>query len=441
MNHPPAVMNAVESLDYRVTVGDVAAATGLDLNTAQRGLLALATDTQAHLQVSEAGEIAYEFPKSFRTILRNKYWQIRVQAFASRIWQVLFYIIRISFGLVLITSLVLIVLALIALSIAASMAQQGDRDNGWGRDGDMVFIPHFWLDDLFWFFHFDYGRDRSARPRSTKGDEQGMNFLEAVFSFLFGDGDPNADFEERRWRTIGAVIQNHGGAITAEQLVPYLDNVGKHWSMDFGNEDYMVPVLSRFNGTPQVSPQGEIVYHFPELQVKARDRNPVPVAAYLKEKMYTFSRAKGGQITAAIGLGIANFAGAIALGVMLQDHTLVAAAGSLVAFVNGIYWLLLGYGTSFLGVPAGRFLWLKRLNQKITERNTQRQERAIAVNEMGDSLREKLAFAQQFAAQSIVSADDLAYTTEKDLTEQEYEQREKLDAEWLERLQPPSTSP
>jgi hypothetical protein len=262
-----------------------------------------------------------------------------------------------------------------------------------------------------------------------------------VFSFLFGDGDPNADFEERRWRTIGAVIQNHGGAITAEQLVPYLDNVGKHWSMDFGNEDYMVPVLSRFNGTPQVSPQGEIVYHFPELQVKARDRNPVPVAAYLKEKMYTFSRAKGGQITAAIGLGIANFAGAIALGVMLQDHTLVAAAGSLVAFVNGIYWLLLGYGTSFLGVPAGRFLWLKRLNQKITERNTQRQERAIAVNEMGDSLREKLAFAQQFAAQSIVSADDLAYTTEKDLTEQEYEQREKLDAEWLERLQPPSTSP
>jgi len=34
-----------------------------------------------------------------------------------------------------------------------------------------------------------------------------------------------------------------------------------------------------------------------------------------------------------------------------------------------------------------------------------------------------------------VSADDLAYTTAKDLTEQEYEQREKLDAEWQKRLE------
>ena len=33
-----------------------------------------------------------------------------------------------------------------------------------------------------------------------------------------------------------------------------------------------------------------------------------------------------------------------------------------------------------------------------------------------------------------MSAADLAYTTEKDLTEQEAENRDKLDAEWLRRL-------
>ena len=36
------VMEAVEKLNYRVTIGDVAAQSGLDLNTAQREILALA---------------------------------------------------------------------------------------------------------------------------------------------------------------------------------------------------------------------------------------------------------------------------------------------------------------------------------------------------------------------------------------------------------------
>ena len=40
-----AVMEAVEKLNYRVTIGDVAAQSGLDLNTAQREVLALASET------------------------------------------------------------------------------------------------------------------------------------------------------------------------------------------------------------------------------------------------------------------------------------------------------------------------------------------------------------------------------------------------------------
>lgn len=29
-----------------------------------------------------------------------------------------------------------------------------------------------------------------------------MSFLESVFSFVFGDGDPNVDFEEKRWQMV-----------------------------------------------------------------------------------------------------------------------------------------------------------------------------------------------------------------------------------------------
>ncbi|MEM1310679.1 MAG: hypothetical protein AAGF98_14490 [Cyanobacteria bacterium P01_H01_bin.153] len=439
-------MKAVESLDYRVTVGDVAAQSGLELAIAQQGLNALAADTQAHLQVSEAGEIAYEFPKGFRAVLRNKYWRLRLQETWSRLWNVLFYLIRISFGILLVLSIVVVVVAIAILVIAASSASQRDNDRGGGggfNGGGLVFIPRFWIGDLYWLFRYDAYRGRRSYQRAgqrtgqrtarQRSSDDGMNFLEAIFSFLFGDGDPNADLEEQRWQEIGAVIQNNGGAIAAEQVVPYLDDIGTGWAAE--DEDYILPVLTRFNGVPEVSPNGEIIYHFPELQVTAQQRGHVPVPAYLKETPQKFSEAKSGQIGGAIALGLFNFVAVVFLGSLLQDQALVAELGGLVAFVNGIYWLLLGYGAGFLAIPTARYFWTKRRNSQIEQRNERRQEHALALNAAGPALDEKIAFAQRFAAETVVSENDLAYTTAKDLTEQEYEQREKLDAEWRKRLE------
>lgn len=49
-----------------------------------------------------------------------------------------------------------------------------------------------------------------------------MSFIESVYSFVFGDGDPNFNLEERRYRQIAQLIRENGGAVTAEQLAPYL---------------------------------------------------------------------------------------------------------------------------------------------------------------------------------------------------------------------------
>ena len=105
------------------------------------------------------------------------------------------------------------------------------------------------------------------------------------------------------------------------------------------------------------------------------------------------------------------------------------------AFVSAIYWLLLGYGAAFLGIPAVRYFWTQRQNKQIAQRNESRQDRAIALNSVTPALDEKIDFARQFAAQTVVDQADLAYTSAKDLTEQEYEQRDKLDAEWQKRLE------
>lgn len=424
MAQTKTITQAVERLGYRVTVGDVAAEAGLPLLEAQRAVLALAAETQANLQVAESGEVAYVFPKNLQAVLWSKSWRLRWQSTWEKIWRVLFYLIRISFGVILILSLVLIVVAITLLAIAASSAGREDNDSGGrGGGGGMVFMPRLWIGpDIFWMFDPRSDRRRPARPQGE------LNWLEAVFSFLFGDGNPNADLDDRRWKTIAQVIQANGGAVVAEQITPFLGDLGKGWANDL--EDFMVPVLSRFNGMPQVSPQGGLVYQFPELQVTAKARRTITPPRFLRELPRRFSQATSGQIMVAIGLGSANLIGALVLGNMLQDQSLVAQLGGIVALANSLYWLLLGYGSAFLGIPLGRYFWVQRQNHRIEARNLEREQRAAALTQLTPERQEKLAFAQTLTAQTVLGTDDLAYTTEVDLTEQEAAQKDKIDAEW-----------
>jgi hypothetical protein len=441
MTPNPSIMKAVEKLDYRVTSGDVAAQAGMKVEVAEQQLLALASEAGGHLQVSEAGEIAFDFPKNFRAILRNKSRQLQWQEWWEKVWRVLFYLIRISFGIVLIVSILLIVVSISILIIALNSSQDNNNSGGSNSSrggGGLIFLPRFWISpDLFWFFHWNNSsypqrRRQVSRKSGTSGDPNPMNFFEAVFSFLFGDGNPNYDLEERRWKTIAAVIRNHDGAVVAEQMAPYLDDLGSSLSQE--NEDYMLPVLTRFNGRPEVSPEGQLVYHFPELQTTAKKSNHQSVSAYLKEQRWLFSEAGSGQLTLAGGLGVFNLVGAIILGSLLQNSALVAELGGLVAFVDLIYPILLLYGVGFLIVPVIRYFWIQRRNSQVENRNQKRQNRAIALNQASETVLQKMDYARQFAKQTIVDQKNLAYTTEQDLIEQELEQVDKIDAEWQKRL-------
>ena len=322
----PLILKSVEKLNYHVTVGDVSAQAGLEINLAQQGLLALASNAGGHLQVADSGEIVFLFPKNFRSILRNKFWQLRLREWWKKVWNVLFYLIRISFGIILIASIILMLITIVVIFIAISSSRDSE-DNSIGgssnrSSGGGWFFPRFWIGpDIFWWFYPDYGyqrRQRRKRSSNRSASQQNeMNFFEAVFSFLFGDGNPNADLEERRWQEIGRVIRNNSGAVVAQQLAPYLDN------SDFSSnddEDYMLPVLTRFNGYPEVSPQGEIIYYFPQLQVTATQQQQQPVQAYLKEQLWRFSEAGSGQITLCIGLGIIYLVLALTLGYLLQPE-------------------------------------------------------------------------------------------------------------------------
>lgn len=419
----PTIMQAVEQLGYRVTVGDVATQAGLNVALANQGLLTLASEAGGHLQVSETGDIIYLFPKNFRVILREKYLRLRLQEWWKKVWGVLFYLIRISFGIFLIVSIALITITII-LIISAANSDRDSNDRGGNFSGGFFYFP-----DLFWYLSPNY----DTRQRERRREKSDLNFFEAVFSFLFGDGNPNANLEERRWQEIATVIRNNKGAVVAEQIAPYLDNIGEGSAKEY--EDYVLPVLTRFNGQPEVSPDGQIVYDFPELQISAAKKHRQPLSVYLEEFPWRFSAATSGQILLSAGLGIANFVGALVLGNLLRNGAIAAQIGGLVAFVHGIYWLLLAYGTGFLVVPLIRYFWIQWRNSKIAERNRDRLSRARQLASADSGLQQKIAYAQQFAAEKVLGDEDLVYSTETDLLEQEVERSEQIDAEWQKRLQ------
>jgi hypothetical protein len=413
-----AVMEAVEKLNYRVTIGDVAAQSGLDLNTAQREVLALASEVGGNIQVAESGEIAYKFAPNFRQVLVSRSFWLQVKEWLRGVWKWVFYAIRISFGILLIVSILIVVVGIIAATIALQNQGRSDNDrndrrsDNRGGGGGFIWLGGWGnpFGNPFIMFDPNYYEPQQLRRR----DPDEMGFLESVFSFLFGDGNPNADLEERRWREIASMIRSHNGVVVAEQIAPYLDDI----TYKENDEYFVIPVLAKFNGFPEVSDAGTLAYKFPELQKVASERKAKTSSSYLQEKIWKFSQAPQGKIALAIGLGVFYLVAALYLGSLLGK---LKIASGLLGLIKAAYGFLLGYAVLFLSTPAVRYFVLQYLNSGIGDRNQKRAAFADKLQKPSATLREKLDFARTFATkQEVIDQNNLAYTTEQDLADQEY---------------------
>ncbi len=412
------VMDAVEQLGLRVTLGDIASSTGLALHEAKQELLNLAQKAEGHLQVSEQGEITYVFPRGFRSILSRKEQQDRLTALRRKLWGGFLYGLRVSFGIMLVVSIVLIILALIALQMAASRGE-GNNSRSRSRGLGFYYFPNLWIGNPFWRpypYYGGYARGYSGRSRPGQPEKSELNFLEAVYSFLFGDGDPNADLEEERYALIGQVIRANGGVIAAEQVLPYLDVEPGSPALEY--EDYMLPILAKFDGQPEVSDEGDIVYRFPELQVAAAERKPKRIPGMLREKPWVFSRATPGQLTLAAGLGVLNFFLAAVLYGARGEVAAAAGSNAFLAFIYPLIGFLFLYGSLFLAVPAIRWFSLQSRNQQVERRNRIRQLWQEKLQDPTEALLRKLNFARRFSRQEVVQESDTIYSTDRDLIEQ-----------------------
>jgi hypothetical protein len=399
----------VEELGYRVTCGDVVTHTGIYLEEVRAGLLTLASQTGGHLQVTDTGEVIYVLAPDFRQILLRKSVRLQFKAWFDRFWAVGFYLVRISFGVLLIASITVVYLAILAITLAAIFGGEGGGD----------------CDDNCVLGIFNWGGSSSSSDsrmtemessRSNKKQQRkSLNFLEAVFSVLFGDGNPNADLEQRRWRYIGNLIHRQRGVAIAEQIAPYLDNLGHGYDKEY--ENYMLPVLTKFNGIPEVSPTGQLVYHFPDLQATLKDElsESTKVPKSLRERKWKFSKANSSQLRWSIILFAANLVGIGILSTML--------GGISSALVSSSMAILTLYGVGLVVIPACRYFWVKYQASQVRARNDLR-SREVKILRQGEFIQEKLDYAKQFAKQYKISDRDIIYTTAEDILPQEFKRLE-----------------
>jgi len=194
--------------------------------TAATGLLGGAG---AALEVSQTGELVFNLPPQPAQLLaaRNQAASLRANLEAAK--PQLFTALRVLFGVGLLVSLAAVYSAIFFISANSSEGQRDDRrrnDRGYGGGGfgGGGFGPTLYLgpspfDVLYYRPYYGYGYSRRAALEQGPPE---MGLLEAVYSYVFGDGDPNTNLDARAVAAAARVIRTNGGAVTAQQLLPFM---------------------------------------------------------------------------------------------------------------------------------------------------------------------------------------------------------------------------
>jgi len=464
---PESTLKAVEKLGGRVTVGDVASKAGISLDEAKKQLTVLAQLADGNLEVSNDGELVYAFDGGFRSALSSRSAKRRLQETWDKVGPVLYYVLKVSFGVALLTSIALIFTTILVIQSSTRDERDERRSSSFGGGGGGFNMMYWWGPSPFDIFYYSsyqpYGVNRYDEPKE-------LSFLESVFSFLFGDGDPNEKLEQRRAKAVAQLVREQGGSVIAEQLAPYMDPPRDYEPGETRvDEAFVLPAITELGGTPEVTEEGNIIYTFDDLQVSAAGTGAMAMlegksakelkllaaeegvstaglfekddivaslnavlaqrggggsverkGPYLEEQEYEFSLASPGQQLAVAALGVVNIAGALYLGNLFASPVLLGKSlGGLIGFVQAIYPALVAYGVGFLAVPAIRYVKVQRDNAAIQKRNRRRATWASALKRGGEEIGRKLADARERKGTlKVVKEADVEYSSGRSIEEQ-----------------------
>ncbi len=275
------------------TVADMIAGTGLPKYQVEQAARVALDEYGGRLKVTESGELLYYFPQGMRSTVRGvgpalrRFWKafartaMRVLSMLFKIWIVVmlvgYFVVFVAIG----------VLAILA-SFAASMASRNDdrgggSSRGGGFGGMYLVMRLFDLLIRMWFWS-------SILKDPRKKQQSGRPFYKSVFGFVFGEGDPNAGWDEAERRHVLAYIRAHKGVITLEELMALTGRENAEAN------PLMNRLLLEYEGEPGVTDDGTLIYSFPELMRTAesaqRTVGSVPLLNPSTKRIEPFSANK-----------------------------------------------------------------------------------------------------------------------------------------------------
>jgi len=395
------VVDAFKKRKDGATVADIVASSTIPLEKVRELVPAVSDEYGARLRVTESGEILYSFPDGFKSryhgfgptmkrtlALLKKGTAIMAKA-VFKVWIVVMLVgyFALFMGIALVA-----LLASVAVSASGSSDSRSSSRRGGGLGGLYLASRIFDLVIRIWFYseltksidNSRYGDRGFGRGGKTTKKRP---LHHAVFSFVFGDGDPNADWSIREKKAVIAYIQANHGVISLPEFMVLTGLAPREAELA------IMPYLTGYGGMPEATEDGTVVYRFDDLLLRSdsKDRSSGLSAPSKRLKAFSsntkkmntwFAVLNGANLLfgsyflgCAIGVGPITQQAQITGGTYLYAVALVlfSALGNPVIFalVLGIVPIL--FAVLFYSVPLVRALREKAENERIKNENLRKE--------------------------------------------------------------------
>ncbi|HOM92364.1 MAG TPA: hypothetical protein PKX66_04215, partial [Rectinema sp.] len=269
-----------------------------------------------------------------------------------------------------------------------------DRRGGGGLGGLWLTTNLFDSMIRLWFYS-ELFKGPEARYRSAQAKAQRRPLHKAVFSHVFGDGDPNAEWDTILKKAFVAFVQTHKGVISLPEFMAISGLKPEE------AEDCITRYLVEFEGSPEVTENGALYFFFPSLLTKTATVSGVTASTFPTKKLHRFSSNPEKMDRTFRWVNIFNLVfgsyylwNAINLGTAIIVQTpegtgLKGGLSFLYSYTVYLFsmlganqpvvlvgWLLgvapLAFSILFFGIPIVRSLLIKRENEKIKHENMRR---------------------------------------------------------------------
>ncbi len=265
-----SIVSAFKKRRGEAAPADIVAFTGLPKPQVDAELPAVADEFGGRLKVTQSGEILYSFPDGLHSRYKGfgpglKRFFKGLKKGASAVGVVLFK----SWIMVMLVGYFALFIALAVLAVLASVAISASDKNGRSRSrGGSSLV--MWMIDLFvriWFYNEVFkspGQRRYQVDARSRKRENRRPLHKAIFSFVFGEPDPNANHDAVEKRAFVALVRARKGIILLEDFMAVTGLSPAEADKAINRYVY------EFQGSPEVSDNGTVYFHFPKLLMRAR---------------------------------------------------------------------------------------------------------------------------------------------------------------------------